>query len=56
MGYHRCGHDMQKAFKADPWELPYEPTEEEIKKFKLWKCSKCGRWYSLLSERKSNET
>jgi len=42
-----CTH-RSKPFNYNPFGENKEPTDEEINKYRLFKCEGCKRWYSLL--------
>lgn len=42
-----CGHSI-KPFNDNTFGYIKKPTDEEINKYKLWKCPDCGKWYSLI--------
>jgi hypothetical protein len=44
-----CNHTT-KPFGFNPFDKDKEPTEEEIQKYKLWKCKCCRLWHSLISK------
>ena len=42
-----CAHDPEYSFNYDPF-CQYNPTDEQINKYRLYKCSACNRWYSFI--------
>ena len=42
-----CAHDPEYSFNYDPFRY-YNPTDKQINKYRLYKCSVCNRWYSLI--------
>ena len=53
MSIETCTHSVER-FKQDPFVEKYKPTSDEIKEHKLWKCPKCGYWYSLIGKPKNS--
>lgn len=42
-----CKHTVVPFFD-DVFSEPKEPTEEQIRKYKLYQCGECHRWFSFL--------
>lgn len=43
-----CAHDPEYSFNYNPFGKNKEPTDKQINKYRLYKCSACNRWYSLI--------
>ena len=43
-----CGHDPEYSFNYNPFGKDKEPTDKQINKYRLYKCSECNKWYSLI--------
>jgi len=51
-----CRHHADEYF-TNFWDLgPQRPTAEEINRDRLWECSHCHRWYSLIGRIKLRRT
>jgi len=48
MTFITCGHDVSNSFKYNKFGKIKEPTINEIKKYRLWKCPDCNYYYSLI--------
>ena len=42
-----CRH-FSNPFNDNPFGENKEPTNEQINKYRLYKCSECNRWYSFM--------
>lgn len=49
-----CKH-FAEPFFDDIFSEPKEPTEEQIKKYKLYQCGECHRWFPFLGVTLSGE-
>jgi len=44
-----CKHSVEPFFDDSE---PKKPTEQQIKKYKLYQCEKCHKWFSFLDGRR----
>jgi len=49
-----CKHFVEPFFD-DIFSEPKKLTEEQIREYKLYQCSKCHRWFSFLGIEKNKK-
>lgn len=43
-----CCRHFSESFNDNPFGENKEPTDKQINKYRLYKCSECNKWYSLI--------
>lgn len=43
-----CCRHFSESFNHNPFGKDKEPTDKQINRYRLYKCSECNKWYSLI--------